>query len=327
MIDIYSNRVLAFSVSFESPSRRSISRLIRDCVKKHGKLPQEMMVDRGADFRSVYFASLLAHYGVTLSFRPASHPRYGSEVERFFGEFKSEWLNQREGNCTEYTEARSTDSAFKPKNSAVLRPEDFYRELEIYLGWRDHKPKSSQRRSAIDIFSKGQEDFPFFGIPVEYDDQFLISSAIESTNYSIDLRRGIHIGDYHYWSPQLSKLRGIKSHTEVRLDPENPHIIYAKVRNEWVVCSNSLASNFSTKNPFSQKSEIMIVRESRNDRLNLSLQAREELASKVLEMDELVESNHVPFMEISLPEKLEGDINIDAQLIISDVKTLAVEEW
>jgi len=85
MIDLATGSVIAITLSFRDPSRVACAKVIRECVRLHGRLPSEVIVDRGSDFKSVYFSSLLAHYGVTLSLRPTAHSRYGGEVEGLFG--------------------------------------------------------------------------------------------------------------------------------------------------------------------------------------------------------------------------------------------------
>lgn len=148
MIDQATGSLLASTVSFMHPSKRSVAKIFRECVRMHGRLPQEVILDRGSEFKSVYLASLLAHYKVGHSLRPASHARYGSEVERFFGEFKEQWLNQRSGNIADYKEARSVDGKLSPRSRAVLRPSDFIRELSTYRQWRENAMRSIHTESA-----------------------------------------------------------------------------------------------------------------------------------------------------------------------------------
>ncbi len=135
MIDLCSSIVLAVSISFLSPSRRSVAKVIRECVRNYGKLPREIIVDRGSEFRSVYYSSLLAHFEIINTLRPSGHSRYGGEVEGLFGEFKKQWLSQRDGNLADYKEARSVDGKKSPKKSAILSPKDFYRELIAFCSW------------------------------------------------------------------------------------------------------------------------------------------------------------------------------------------------
>lgn len=244
MVDQATGSLLAFTVSFLSPSKRSVAKIFRECVRLYGQLPLEVMVDRGSDFRSVYMASLLAHYEVGLSMRPASHSRFGGEVERFFGEFKQQWLSQRAGNLADYKEARSVDGKLSPRQQAILRPEDFIRELAAYRQWRENAMKGTKTESAGYKLSALARQYPFIGKPVQYDSEFIMMTAIDTKDYAVDQKRGISANGRWYYATELRKLRGRKKEVEVRLDPENPSVIYALVEGTWIPCFSSEASSF-----------------------------------------------------------------------------------
>src|SRR5207244_7019918 len=57
LTDAYSRRLLAVHVSYEPPSYRSVMMAFRLCVQRYGRLPQEIVVDHGPEFGSVYFRS------------------------------------------------------------------------------------------------------------------------------------------------------------------------------------------------------------------------------------------------------------------------------
>ncbi len=203
MIDVASSEVLAFAISFQDPSRRSCAKLIRECVRRHGKLPREILVDHGSDFTSVYFRSLLAHYRITHSLRPAANPRAGSEVERLFGEYRQQWLSQRPGFVFGLKTLRAIDGKYAPDKSAVLTIEDLYRELTAFLNWRSSKPRGAASQSSEVVYKELIEKFPFIPIGVEYNDEFVLATSVESSEYKIDFQRGIHIKNLHYYCPQL----------------------------------------------------------------------------------------------------------------------------
>ena len=252
MIDLSTSSIIAITLSFKDPSKDLCSKVIRECVRLHGKLPREILLDRGSDFRSVYFASLLAHYGVTNSQRPSGDSRFGGEIEGFFGEFKKQWLSQRPGNLADYKEARSVDGKMAPKQCAVLTAGQLYKELKEFCVWRDSKPKNNKLYSGADRLRKGESDFPFIGIPVNYDDEFRLITAVDSRNYKIDFQRGIHIDEKFYWTPNLGSLRGKLSNVEVRRDPENPELVYALINNHWEACYGSEVNSFSSLDQHSQ---------------------------------------------------------------------------
>lgn len=331
MIDLFSGEVLGFAVSFQAPSRKADCKVIRDCVRRHGKLPAEIIVDRGSDFKSVYFSALMAHFGCIYTLRPTANPKFGSEIEGLFGEFKKQWLSQRKGNLADYKEARSVDGKFHPKKWAVLTPFDFYREFEAFCNWRSHKPRGISEDSGFDRFSRVQAEFPFVAIPVEFNDEFLLATAVETNDYKIDFQRGIHIGGLFYWSPKLSLLRVKKKTAEVRPDPENPHLIYARINNTWEVCLSSHANRFSALDPISQRVEMLTVVESKNSKSLIARSADEDLVRKIRSMDFVSEGitrqSHV--MEIPEIEEVEysDEQDVFSLVLNSPVSSLSVDNW
>lgn len=330
MIDLFSGEVLGFAVSFQAPSRKACCKVIRDCVRRHGQLPAEIIVDRGSEFKSVYFSALMAHLGCIYTLRPTAFPKFGSEIEGLFSEFKKQWLSQRKGNLADYKEARSVDGKFHPKKSAVLTPFDFYREFEAFCNWRSHKPRGISEESGFDRFNRVSDEFPFVAIPVQLNDEFLLATAVETSDYTIDFQRGIHIGPLHYWSPKLSLLRGKKQSTDVRFDPENPHLIYARINNRWEVCLSSHANRFSALDPVSQRVEMLKVVESKNSKSMIARSADEDLVRQIRTMDFMSEgiARQSRIMEIpEVTEDVADPQDVFNAVLNSPVRSLSVDNW
>ncbi|WP_396587716.1 TnsA endonuclease N-terminal domain-containing protein [Bermanella sp. R86510] len=261
MVDLATSNILAMTISFKSPSKRSLSKVIRECVRIHGKLPQEFLFDRGSNFKSRYNAELLAFLGIINTSRPAAYSRSGGEVEGLFKEFISMWLSQRPGNLADYQEARSVDGKLAPKNKAVLTPFEFYKELKLFISWRNARPSRIANSSRVDRFRLGEKDYPFMGVEVKNIDEFLIATAVDEKKYRIDPQRGIHIRSQFYWSPELSIISQGSGKAEVRIDPENPHVIYALVNNKWTPCYSSQINRFEAMDSESKFIEGLIVLE------------------------------------------------------------------
>lgn len=321
MIDLSSSVVLAVSISFCSPSRKSNAKVIRDCVRRHGRLPSEIIVDRGPDFTSVYFAALLAHYGVTYSLRPSGHSRFGGEIEGFFGEFKKIWLCQRPGNLADYKNVRAIDGKFKPDKTAVLKPHDFYRELNAFCQWRESQCRGARLTSPSIQKNQNEEDFPFVSIPVEYNDELLLATAVDTNTYKIDFQRGLHIGQFWYWHPDISKVRGRKKKLEVRVDPENPYLVYALIDNNWVTCTNTRINSYSAKNHDGQFVEGLLQIETSEIRNAEKLAADEMIVRMLREMDAVADSGEgVPVINMDKPE------DDRAETIFSCIKQASVDK-
>ncbi|WP_169726058.1 DDE-type integrase/transposase/recombinase [Aestuariibacter salexigens] len=246
MIDISTGRVLAITLSFKPPSKSSCCKVIRECVRNHSKLPREIIVDRGSDFRSTYFAALCAHYEITLSFRPASFPRYGGEIEGLFGDFKTSWLSQRPGNLANFKDARESDGTHIPKRYAILRAYDLYSELHQFCSFRDAKPSNIDNCSRHDAFNRRHSEFPRVAVHVIPDDEFYLFTAVDERKYVLDTKRGVKINELWYFSSDISDSNLKKSQIEIRIDPENPHVVYGFINNRWCALYSANISTYST---------------------------------------------------------------------------------
>ena len=119
LTDAYSRRVLAIHLTFDEPSYRSCMMVLRECVRRHGRLPQVVVVDGGAEFRSTYFETLLARYECTRKTRPPTKARFGSVCERMFGTANTQFVHNLRGNTQMTRNVRQVTKAVDPKGQAV----------------------------------------------------------------------------------------------------------------------------------------------------------------------------------------------------------------
>lgn len=317
-----------------SPCKQSVAKVFRECVRLHGRLPQEVILDRGSDFRSVYVSSLLAHYEVGNSLRPASHPRFGSVVERFFGEFKDQWLSQRKGNLADYKEARSVDGKLAPRRQAILRPADFIRELSKYRQWRENAMRGAHLESPGQKLTTLAGRYPFVSQPVDYDSEFLMMTAVDTKEYRVDQRRGISTNGRWYYAPELRQIRGRKKDVSVRLDPENPHVVYALIQGKWIPCYSSDASAYKTLDGPSQLATGLTQLEMTAQRRTFKQEQSQTLAKLVEEMDSAAAKSRdcpVAFSETTSQPKEDCEDSASESWIdnleLDSLPPLAVESW
>lgn len=328
MIDICTGKVLAFSISFKKPSRHAVAKVIRACVRNHGQLPREIILDRGAEFKSVYLASLLAHYSVILSLRPASDSRYGGQVEGFFGEFLKLWLCQREGNLANYKEARSVDGSKAPRKSAILFPADFHRELKLFCNWRENACRGSGGYSCEAKLSESEADFPYVARPIKYDAEFVIVTCVEVKAFTVNMQRGINISGIWYSSPAMQLLLGRPKKNEVRMDPENPNLIFVRVCNEWKPFYSSEINTYSAKSPEHQLAEGMIKYEAHNLKRQIRFEDDIDLARYVHEMNRIrAENDATPLLEVELDESLDEQSGMFNKLKNAAVRPVEAKAW
>lgn len=332
MIDLATSKILAMTLSFKNPSKRSLAKVIRECVRKHGKLPREIIFDRGSNFKSRYAAELLAYLGVINTMRPAGYPQIGGQVEELFGEFVKQWLSQLPGNTADFKEARSVDGKLTPRNKAVLQPIDFYRALNLFIEWRDAKPSGFLNSSRVDQFRRGSTQYPFMGITANYDERFLLATAVDTKKYTVNPQRGIHIGQQHHWAPQLSQIIGRNTKAEVRIDPENPHVVFALIDKSWIPCYSSRINQFNVLGPEHQLMEGLISLETQPLKKALTIQADKNAVEIIDSLknssEEFTKVAEVSFESSQDDQLIEGNLaQLFEDLKSVKVRTIKSEAW
>src|SRR5262249_37725381 len=126
LMDAYSRRLLAVSLTFDAPSYRSCMMAVRICVRRYGRLPQTLVIDGGKEFHSVYVESLLAHYYCTPKTLPGAQPRFGAVVERLFGTAQTQFIHTLVGNTQARIQPRLLTPAVDPQRHAVWTLGDLY---------------------------------------------------------------------------------------------------------------------------------------------------------------------------------------------------------
>lgn len=244
MVDAFSGEVLAIWLSFSDPSKKACTMVLRDCVRRHGRLPEMIITDGGSDFKSAHFLVMLATFGVVRCERPPEDPRFGQQVERLFKDFKDRFVRGLPGFGISIERARAVSAAFKAQRNASLTLLEAFEAIESFV-FQGHnnglKPGDISSRLAIRL--KADRLYPHSGKKVVWDLRFLIATSIESpdTNYKLWTGRGIHVYDKWYSSPRLLQYRGYKKDISVRLEPYADSVIYVCIEGKWLECRNSEA--------------------------------------------------------------------------------------
>jgi putative transposase len=127
--DAFSRRLLAVTVTFDPPSYRSCMMVLRECVQRHSRLPQIVVVDGGREFESVYFETLLARYECSKKTRPGAKPRFGSVCERLFGTTNTRFIYNLLGNTQITRNVRQVTKSVSPQGQACWTLGQFYTRL------------------------------------------------------------------------------------------------------------------------------------------------------------------------------------------------------
>jgi putative transposase len=280
IIDEATDDVLAWHFTFSSPSRYSLGAVIRDCVRRHGKLPEELVVDHGPDMKAVYFRALAAHYGVILTYRPKSKGASGSTVENFFKEFQDGWLCAAPGNMVDKPASRSVDGNVSARNTAEYSIHDLISEFDKYVSYRSAKLRGVRTETSSKQFDELHALYPMVGRAVKYDKDFLVATAIEQKEYTIE-RNCVKIDETRYSNTELIKLQQSNKKVEVRADPENPYLAYAWVERRWIDCGATGIVEFLQKTSYERMIQAIKIRGASHLRGEARKSAMDRLAGKI----------------------------------------------
>jgi putative transposase len=240
LLDAFSRRILAIHLSFERPSYRSCMMVLRECVRRHQRLPQMLVVDRGAEFSSIYFETLLAYYETTKKERPPSKPRYGSVIERLFGTTNTQFIYNLLGNTQITKHVKQITKETDPKYLANWTLPRLYLRLrewayEVYdLAEHATLGQSPREAFAAGLALTGQR--PYRLIP--YNQDFIINT-FPTTHRGVAVanpNRGIKVNYIHYWCDEFRHPEVSQTLVPIRFDPTNMGLAYAYVQGRWVQC-------------------------------------------------------------------------------------------
>ena len=238
--DAYTGRTLAAYISYDPPSYRSCMMILRDLVRRHGRLPAIVVVDNGPEFHSGDFTSLCDHYGTDIRYRPPGEPRYGHTIERIFGTINSRILHVLEGNTQVMKEPRQTTKSVNPKNHAAWTLPALARAFELAIF--DLMDNEHQDALGMSIRQFSEKRMAETGTRtkrlVRYDQDFMIETCPFADNRTrvVDTLRGIRIGYFFYWCNDFANLAGKHNKVEVKVDPWDARQVFARIDGRWRVC-------------------------------------------------------------------------------------------
>lgn len=221
-MDAESRAVVGFYLSFDSPSYRSCMMVLRDIVRRHGRLPNTWVLDNGAEFKSAALQRVCELYTVSLRYRPAGQPRHGSVMERLFGTAHSQLIHNLAGNTKCLKNVRTVTQSVAPERHAQWTLPALYGALNKYFqdlyGTELHPAhgESPELHLQQQLAQTGQRQHR----AIRLDRTFLIETCPpvdQSGERKIDVQRGVKVHHLWYWSEAFRRVR-TQTAVPVRVD-------------------------------------------------------------------------------------------------------------
>ena len=265
MVDACSRTVLAFSLSFDAPSRASVLSVLHDCVRRHNRVPDTLVVDQGPEFHSNDVENALACLRVHKVERPARKARFGAVMERMFGTTNTAFVHELLGNTTLLSLGRGLSSDRHPVRAAVwtlpMVEEACERWLfEVYPALRHGTLGDTPR----DVFARGlARDGERVARHVTLDDtlRVLLAQTVRGDTRRVDSVRGLVVDYLRYWHDDFQYGDVAGASVPVKLDTADCSVVFAYVRGRWITCR--LADGDADLHGRSWKQVRMVVEELR----------------------------------------------------------------
>jgi putative transposase len=265
MVDAFSRRFLAHHVTFDEPSYRSCMMVMRDCVRRHGRLPQIIVVDHGPEFKSTYFDSVIAEYEMTKKTRPPAKARFGGVCERLFGTTNTQFLHNLRGNTQIMKEVRQVTKSNNPRGLAIWDLQSFNERLKNYLyevyDTIEHAALGQSPRDAFEVGlqANGIRSHRY----IRYDAAFLMATSPSTAKGSAKVfpACGVTINYFSYWSEAFRDPTIQNQQVPVRYDPYDMGVAWAYVRGRWVECHSQFYSEMKGRTEKEVKVATVLMRQ------------------------------------------------------------------
>ena len=271
----YCRRVLAQFLSLHAPSKIQVLMLFRICVKRFGRLPQLLILDRGPEFSSTDIEAFLATYRIDKWDRPASEPRFGSPLERFFGTTETEFAEQLKSTTKLLANVRQLPKWLNPLTDPKLTLGDSYMALSKYgYEYWDHRPHPELGMTPLQAYELGMAkagDRKQTLVP--YDDLFRILTMPHIGKVHIYPGQGFRYQYHDYYAPAFEDPLVEHQDLEAREDFLDAGHAYVKIGDLWVEAKCPPHSNLhghSTRERAILAQEIAARRRGHSSRLKES---------------------------------------------------------
>jgi putative transposase len=240
LTDAFSRRLLAIFLTFDPPSYRSCMMGLRECVRRFGRFPQNLVVDGGKEFESVYFDTLLARFECIKKTRPPAKARFGSVCERLFGASNTRFIHNLAGNTQIMKNIRHVTKSVDPKRHAEWTLGELYGCLcqwayEVY-DTISHPALGQSPREAFTAGLAQSGTRPHRA--AAYDEEFRLWTLPTTARGQARVvpGKGAKINHVFYWAAALRDPVVEAMPVPVRYDPYDAGVAYVYVHNRWVQC-------------------------------------------------------------------------------------------
>lgn len=237
-VDGATNQARALYTTFDPASADTTLMLMRDYVRRQGRLPDTIVLDNGPEYKNAALLEFCDLYDVHTRWRRRAKPRDSNMVERLFGITEEEILSSMAGNTIALKNPRNVSKEVSPENHIEWTLPAFHGAYDHFLFSlypnRIHprfgvSMADYEKRLLLECGSRNH-------IVVRYDSTLKLLTSPHSGKHTrkIDNRNGVYVDGMYYWNNRLSMARAGEE-AEVRCEMWCARVVYVCFRGEWVI--------------------------------------------------------------------------------------------
>ncbi|PPJ41274.1 MULTISPECIES: Mu transposase C-terminal domain-containing protein [unclassified Pseudoxanthomonas] len=218
----------------------ALSLLLRECARRHGRVPHCIVGDQGSENISVYWQSVTAFFSIDLEERPAGASRYGGKGESFFGRIKKLFFRNMPGNTKNDRKGRHSDSKHRGRAHAIHTIRALVGLSKRFTSFLNRRPLSKELLSPESLMALDDERFSCLGIKVDASSmEFLARTAILDGTRMYSYLKGITYCGEQYFSDELRDRSLDGKVVNISYEPYDPTTIYVEANNRWYTLHSS----------------------------------------------------------------------------------------
>ncbi|WP_197497518.1 DDE-type integrase/transposase/recombinase [Cupriavidus sp. D384] len=251
----------AIYLSFGSANAECVLMVLRDYVRRWGRLPKYVIVDGGINLRSQATMRFFKDHEMTVIRRAKRNPRQGAPIEATNKARELQVDVLLPGSTSHLKDdVRAYNGHPSPKSKARETVVSLYRRYEQYYLVRKY---SNDKHPALGLTPEEYETELFLRhgrqpfLAVSYDEQFLIDTAPYPVRpiHSVDSRRGVWVG-YRWYQHEAFATAKRDAKAAVRIERFNADVVYVEYKRRMLVATASDINPFPGRTSYQMEQAI-----------------------------------------------------------------------
>ena len=244
----WSRSILGYDLSFDAPAVGGLLTTMRDLFRRHERIPNRVVVDRGPEFGSRAFEELCAACEINKLDRPSGRPKFGAVIERMFDTVNTQLVHVLSGNTQLLQNPRGMSREVDPRRDVIWRLPELDDALRRFLF--DVYPCQPHRGlDGMTPRARFEQGVRMVGagrpLPETSDIRFLLWPPSRRGTATVDSRTGIVVDCVRYWHADMRSERFRKKKVPVRVDPYDLRHVVAFLDGRWVLCLADCAAELA----------------------------------------------------------------------------------